>query len=545
MTEVIVKRVCRTVFLAPALLFGAALLLVSVSARASESCPEEDAAMKALSELEASRDAAAEGSVEKRSLTIRVGTAQQRLTAAVRACENKLTKAANDMTGMAECKAKQVEYENQARAQKPPGKIMEVFRWEGGKCVNLAANTKSITDADECNNASLFTELKGKNCKVALESVKSVKARTSAVTESTTAATTAYAGMQAMQATGAQDDAQSKQANVMQALAISKFATGALNLQGAMELKGAASGAEAAQSNISGAQQNLAQACANATDEQLCFYQNAQRFGIERNTLNYANFERMKRGAAQSQEQADAANALAKQSMITGAADMLVGLQAMKMAQMAQQNSQAMAPPPVGIPPPLGTVSLHSGQSAGSPGVAPGEVMAPVDYGNPSDGSTFGGLNKGRIEGTMAAGKMGTPTIFKPAASGLSGGGGGGGSASSGRGKGGKNNRPKSGVRNTALGEITHGNSVGFKGGGEKGGDGGAAAANPFADALAKLFPQDQSGKPVVDARQIASGGVFGEESQTEGATEVTSSDLSIFEQITSKYRQLDGSGRF
>jgi hypothetical protein len=85
-------------------------------------------------------------------------------------------------------------------------------------------------------------------------------------------------------------------------------------------------------------------------------------------------------------------------------------------------------------------------------------------------------------------------------------------------------------------------------GGGKAGGGGGSAAAekdNPLADMLAKLFPQGQDGKPVVDARQIASaaGGVSYEEDQEEPA--VTATDLSIFEQVSAKYRQLNNSGRF
>jgi hypothetical protein len=418
------------------------------------------------------------------------------------------------------------------------------YEWKGNTCVDRT-EVKAISDSDECNNASVFTELKGKNCKNALDAVKNVQARNSAITETTNAATTAYSGMQAMQATGNQDDALARQKNVYQALAVSKLATGALNLQGAMQLKSAASGAEDANSTITSAQQAITQACANAPDEQVCFYQNAEKFGISKDALTYANIERMKRAAAQSHDQAEAANNLAKQSMITGMADALVGLKAMQMAQMAGQAAQQMAPPPVVVPP--STIRFgQSGSSQGDASLAQGTPQAPVDYGVPTDAETFGEVSPGRIEGGLAPGRMGTPNAFKSASSKVSGGGGA--SASGGRSgssRGASSARGRGGPRNTAIGEVKPGGAPrGFMGGGDKG-DGAGAGANPFADALAKLFPTGQNGKPIVDARQIASGGFAQPEEQIEESNEVMATDLSIFEQITAKYRQLDGSGRF
>ncbi len=458
-------------------------------------------------------------------------------SAAVMACESNERRAVTARVGEEQCANKQADF-----SRKNPG-ARQMFAWRGGKCVDLSQEVKNITDSDECNNASIFSELKGKNCKKAADTIKSVQSRNSALTAATTAGTQAYSGFQAQQATGAQDDAQLRQANIMKAAAMSKFATGALNLAGAMQLKSAASGAEAANSTITEAQKNLAQACKNADDEQRCFYQNATKFGISSDAASYANFERMKRGASQSHDQAEAASALAKQSMITGAADMLVGLQAMKMAQMAQQNAGNMAPPPMVVPPPPNVHRFGSAQNPGSPNLVPSNPQAPVDYGVPKDGETFGALNKGRVEGSLMKGGMGVPNGFNSARSNVSGGGGGGSASSGGGGRGkGGGSRGGGGPRNTALGEIKHGGGVGFKGGGA-GGEAGAAG-NPFADALAKLFPTDEKGKTVVDARQIASP----EDSQYEEVLPeegVTASDLSLFEQITAKYRQLDGSGRF
>ncbi len=384
---------------------------------------------------------------------------------------------------------------------------------------------------------------KGKNCKKALDTVKSVQSRGEALTQAGTATAQMYGTSQVTQATGAQDDAQMRQANMMKMLMVTKALTGAAQLAGAAQLKAAASGAEDANSTITAANKNLADACASSTNEQACFYQNAQKFGLSNDSASYANFERMKRGAAQAHDQAEAANAAAKTSMITGAADLAAAAQAYRMMQMAQNNAQQMAPPPVmGLPPPPGVVRFGQSAPQEGPNLTNATPNNPVDYGNPQDGGTFGAQNKGRIENGMAPGRMGNPNVFKSASSGVSGGGGGASASGGGRGGGGgKGPAGRRGPMNTAMGEIKYGNAVGFKGGSEK--EGAAGAPNPFADVLAKLFPQDQNGKTVVDARQIASGGeAIADEEQ---ANTVTSSDLSLFEQVTAKYRQLDGSGRF
>ncbi len=434
---------------------------------------------------------------------------------------------------------------NKCLAQKNDPKIKGVYDWDPVKntCINYS-ETKDLAESDECASASVFGgELKGQNCKKALQTVESVQSRSSALSDATTAATTTYANMQATGATGAQNDAQTRQANIMKTLALSKLATGAINLQGAMQLKGAAAGANDAHSTITSAEQALAAKCSGVIDEQACFYANAKSYGIE--DPSQANFDRMRSAARQSQEQADAANAAAKQSMLTGAADMLVGLQAMRMAQMANQNAQQMAPPPA--PPMRAPSAISLGGNKGVPALPTlaGEVAPkPVDYGvAPEDGMNFGDQKSAPIEGTMENAKMGTPTVMKAATSGVSGGGGGGGGGSGGRGGGGGAPPPKNGgKRNTASGEYS------LDGAGGKGAPSAAKpdGANPLTDMLAKLFPQDQNGKPVVDARQIASsaGPVLMSDAEVAAESSVTATDLSIFEQISAKYRQLSDSGR-
>lgn len=511
------------------------ILALAPSALASDCSSSEavQAVQTRISDYEAKKAAATSDSDRQVYERLRADAVRDK-AAAITACENQTRRDVNNRVSEAQCAEKQAQY---ARAN-PNSRPMYTFR--GGKCVDLSQEVRNITDSDECNNASIFTELKGKNCKKALDTIKSVQSRNSAITQATTAGTQAYSGYQAMQATGAQDDAQLRQANIMKGAAAAKFLSGAANLAGAMQLQGAASGAEAANSTITEAQKNLAQACKNAVDEQQCFYQNATKFGISSDAASYANFERMKRGASQSHDQAEAAKALAKQSMITGAADMLVGLQAMRAAQLAQQNAQQMAPPPMLPMAPPAVHKFGSAQGMASPSLAPATPTGPVDYGNPSDGETFGAINRGRVEGSLMKGGGGIPNVFKSASSQVSGGGGGG-SASGGRGRGSPPRRG-GGPRNTALGEIKHAGAVGFKGGSGGAGD---PAGNPLADMLSKMFPQGENGKAVVDPRQLASpdGGQYLEEEQAEEGVEP--SDLTLFEQVTAKYRQLDGSGRF
>jgi hypothetical protein len=95
---------------------------------------------------------------------------------------------------------------------------------------------------------------------------------------------------------------------------------------------------------------------------------------------------------------------------------------------------------------------------------------------------------------------------------------------------------------NTTAGDFSLAGGGGARGAGagSKEDNGG----NAFADALAKLFPQDQNGKPVVALRNPASEGAATEASGAYADSQVYASDLSIFEQITAKYRQLSEGGR-
>jgi hypothetical protein len=443
-----------------------------------------------------------------------------------------------------------------ADCEKKHSAYPDAYGWDDAKsrCISKAnvASSKSLPESDDCSSASLFAgDLKGQNCKKAQAMVKDSEARTSAITGATTAATTVYSGMLATGATGAQGDAQSRQANIMKTLAMSKLATGLVNLMGAEQLRNAANDAAGASSTITGAQKNIQAACAteNSGDDEACFYQHAPEFGIQGDQRAYASYERMKRGAQQSQDQADAANSLAKSSMITGAADLMTGMQAMQAARLANNNAQAMAPPPfLGLRPPPTITRFGDGASGpAAPNLEQSGPAAPVDYGNPKNSEgTFGNARHGEMAGGMMAGKMGAPNVFKSASSGVSGGGGGGGGVGGGslRSGGGGAPRGKGGTRNNTIGEYNlAGGGKGSGGGGGGGSAEKADASSPLSDMLAKLFPQDQNGKPTVDTRQIATAAGSAPEA-TEQSDVVAPSDLSIFEQISSKYRQLSGDGR-
>ncbi|RYZ98540.1 MAG: hypothetical protein EOP11_20555, partial [Proteobacteria bacterium] len=163
--------------------------------------------------------------------------------------------------------------------------------------------TGSSGESGDCSNAGYFKgQLRGQACKETANTVKDVASQNEALTASTTAITTVYSSAQSMQATGAQGDAQERQKKIMQALAISKIATGGLALTNAMRLKNAASEAEEASSSISQAnkdlktfcdqQANLPDRAARLTSDQ-CFFKHAKDFKVESTEAERANFERM------------------------------------------------------------------------------------------------------------------------------------------------------------------------------------------------------------------------------------------------------------
>lgn len=421
------------------------------------------------------------------------------------------------------------------------------FNEETGECEEKEFGHKENPEAGDCNNAELFrgTNWKGEACKNTANTVKDVTVRQEAVTASAQAITTTYSAMQAQRTSGFQNDAQARQQKILQALAITKIATGGMQLAGAAQLKSSAGEAEAAASSISQGHKEIAAACSSRTDvsEETCFYEVASDKGLPSDKAAYANFERMKSASTQSQEQADAANNLAKANMVTGLADTLVGLQALQMSRQAQQNAMGMGLPPRA---PIPGYRLGSGQSGGlSPGVAPTTgTQTPSDFGLPGSDSGEFGVAGGGVGNGIKGGKgfAATPGM-KVEKSGVSSAGGGGAGSLRGGNAGGAGKRSGGGRTGTTLGEyqIGGGGGAAFRGGGGPAKD----EKNPFAEALAKLFPPDQNGNPVVDSRQLASEQAAEpvDESVFVGS-EVYASDPTIFEQIKAKYQQLANNGR-
>ncbi|MCO5142078.1 MAG: hypothetical protein M9962_03195 [Oligoflexia bacterium] len=424
------------------------------------------------------------------------------------------------------------------------------FEWDESafECKRLRNEAKSNPNDGECSDADLFSgSLKGEACKKANDKAASVGARNAALSQTAAMVTTGYAGMQAQQTTGFQDDAFKRQQNVMKAMAISKLVTGGMAFTGAMELKSAASDAETANSNISEAHKELLDTCAEMSEleSQQCFYKNAESVGIDADEKSYATFSRMKNAAEQSQEAADKANEMAKVSMISGFADAVVGMQAMKAAKQAQQFNGNMGAVPMAPPPPVYQFNPNSGASQGGGVGAPLAPPTP-DYGVPGDDTMYlGGPAEANIRGGLKAGGFIAPNVYKAGRSGVSGAAGGGGGGGGGRGgMGGSPNGKRSGPYNTSGGEYNLSGGGGTPSSGKSSGkkdDG----SNPFADALAKLFPQDEkTGKPVVDMRGLASTNQsIPEDAYISGNPEETVEELSLFEQVTKKYRDLTYSG--
>lgn len=447
------------------------------------------------------------------------------------------------------CKARDIKMKEDKK--KCDLKDQTLYKWNPkagtvGKCEDkIAENTKSNPNQGECNNAELFkgSNLRGEACKNAASTIKDVKTRQDALTATTAAAATAYSGMQATQATGQQADAQQRQQKILQALAISKIATGGLQLAGAAQLHSAAGDAEGASSSISAAHKEIAATCEqNKTlSAEQCFYVEAKKKNVPADSQAYVTFDRMKSASSQSMEQAEQAKKMAMASAITGMADTIVGLQALQMSKQAQQNAQAMGVAP-GAPP---TYRLNGASQGGlTPGlVGSAPAAGPEDFGLPGEGGNTLGIVGGKIGNSIKGGKGFAPSSFKPQKSTVSTTGGGGGGGGGGRGGGSGASRRGGSPTNTTGGEYTlGGGGAGFRGGAEN--EKADPGNNAFADALAKLFPQDQDGKPVVDNRGLASADetliedVYGAESG------VYATDLSLFEQVNAKYRQISNSGR-
>lgn len=445
----------------------------------------------------------------------------------------------------AECDKRNELIQRTARESGQDTSPKDVFHWKDGECV-ATKKTPSVNDAD-CGNASLFEGgLKGEACKKTATTVNDVQSRNKSVTETTNATASAFAQVTAMRSTGQQQDAQKSQQRIMQGIALAKMASSLSQLSGAAQLKSAAGEAEEANNKMTKAHKAIKVECdtnsalfkGNSED---CFYAIAGKYGVPATKVEYTNHERLLSGASQSQDQADRANNLAKSSTITGLADAMTGLQAWQASRMAAKNATGLNT----LPPPTFILNNGTGASA-QPGIGGiSNPASPHDYGNgDGSGATLGDVGGSRGDGGIMPGRYFGANGSAPAKSTVSAGGGGGGGLGGGRGGGGgASGRSKSkSSGGTGVGEYN------IAGGGMASphGSGGSKEAepanNPFADALAKLFPTDKEGKPIVDGRAIASD-PSGEQNANGEESMVFSEDLTIFQRISSKLRQLNSYG--
>lgn len=501
-----------------------------------EGCPEKETQERNIADLE---ERLARAKTEESSSSI---SSQSYIIST----QNELSRARTQLINAeAKCK-KRTDARNRAFAKcdKKDGKL---YRWNDEKqvCEDIREkNAKANPNSGDCNNAEIVKgQLKGQNCKIAADAVKDVSTRQEAVGATALAATQAYSTMQASQATGQQADAAARQQKILQGMAAMKLATGVLAMSGAATLKSAASGAEDASKNISSAHKDLYDYCnqdakvSKMTMEQ-CFYKHSAERGVPANAENYATFERLRSAADQSQEQADRANALAKTAMVTGAADTLVGLQALYMSRQQAQTAANYAPPPI---PPVQGIGLNAMMAAGTGGSIGSAGGAPPVAGDSGDGIGLGGEDGAQIKGGIGGKLNPNYNRYSPQKSGVTGGGGGMGGGGGGRGGGSGASRKGGAKGNTKDGEYTSGGAgVGFRGG--NGDKDAAAGANPLADMMSKLFPPNEAGKPVIDARDVASTETSYDEPEEQGGG-VTVAELSLFERINSKMRQFNGAG--
>jgi len=451
-----------------------------------------------------------------------------------------------------------------------------VYKWD--RYLKQCVENEKETAAGECSEADRLrgSKLNGEACQEASSTIRDVAAQQDGIGTTTQAAATAYSSMQAMQATGAQEDALARQQKILQTMALAKIATGGLALSGAAQLKSAASDAEGAAVEIGGAHGRIDSLCkkevekkeeeflrsiersgpydpkVGSTSDEMhreCFNRHAAS-SVSREALSYDTLLTMKEAARQSQAQADKANSMAKASLITGMADTLVGLQALALSRQTQQKQQMMLPP-VALPPGYQFPGARGGSGASAGGLVMGDANnLPADYGLAEGGGEGGLAIGGGAPGNSVRGPKfavnngaGTYKAGKSVVSRAGGGGGGGGRGGrGGDGSGGSRTPPRmrSGVDEYRL--PAGGDGPGGKGVARNSGK--AGENNAFAEALAKLFPQSTDGKPVIEApRDLASAGDAITEDAIVGS-EVYAADLSIFQQISTRYRELNSAGK-
>jgi len=406
-------------------------------------------------------------------------------------------------------------------------------------------------DDSDCRHANKFkgTTLHGERCSETASLLKETQTRNEAVNASSTALATAAATVNAMRTTGTAEDAQKAAHKTLIGMSLSKIAQGTSELKGAYDLRMASDDASDAALRMSNAYGAAKSTCLNeerpdvgAQAMNTCITTKLQS-NNSISDIKPSEYSRLIGASNQTQAQADKAKSAASQSMISGLANTLVSIQAMQAAKKAQQNAVNM-----GSAPGLQTFMLTPVGSAST-----GALGAGVEDVNNQDefptldttsGFTFAGGGGAGIRGGLAK-TMGGPGGAAPYGSAKSSVSGGSGGGAKGLGGGsGASKAPRRGSRGpTAIGDLGPGGSLPRYTPGGNGG-GGAAGDTALTDALSKLLGGDPTNMQKEVPRGIASIGDDAEqESPLAEESAVYEQDVSLFQIVSAKYRQLSGRG--
>ncbi len=452
---------------------------------------------------------------------------------AVWAEEKSATEKAQDSLDQAKEKLIECQSKGKGGCEKELAKVTKA-------AMNVGKAQNAQYESDECAKSNAFGgDIQGRNCVKAMRSVKEVATNNQLTSQVSTAAFGMTSQIAAMRSTGNQVDAQRTTGRIMQGAAVTKMLEAGVQGYGIKQLSESATAAETTSKKLSDLKEQIVTTCGvssnSAKEKEACARQlvtkaNGPKLSNDKDYDDIVTF--VSDAASQATEQANAARNAQTSSGAAAAINSLVGLQAWVQARRAMQFSQQMATPPQ-----VYALNPMTGSSAAP--VIPGAL--PDDFGaNGNDGSNLlgGPVRHGMTSkpSTPIVGAGSAPFVSRKAtiSSGSSLGGGGVGSGKSAA------TLPRKGARsyNSSIGSYEAGSGTP---GGSKGSSS-ADQSNPFADTLAKLFGADGSQDPgqlqgaVADGRSLASEGDMGN-------SEVYATEISIFEQVTTKYRQLAANG--
>ncbi len=413
-------------------------------------------------------------------------------------------------------------------------------------CQDNASNTKTKTDTSvdtsgDCGHANMFTgtnqdvNLKGNNCQVAADAVQNNKTRQQAVDSAALATTIGVGTLASNKAANdsSNNSAQNAQKMMMQTTAITKMVQAAEEAYSASQLNSAADAAKLANKNLKMASSNVTSTCNSDTQNADADCQRQLNLAAANSKLTTDQVGWISRGATEAKTQADAASSAGASQGMLAMTNGLIGAMTWMQAGKAAQNAN--------LAPALSYGLGGSMVSGGGPMVG-GTIANPSSGTDPGSGNALlPGTGTGGIQSGMMPGQspLTTPKGTVAATSTVSGnatGGGIGGGDSSGKSSGDK--KPQRGLGNTGVGTLGDGGGSIFRGGGGLGmKDGGPDTA--LTDAIKKMLNPDGTEKKE-DARSLASSG---QAPSGDSESFALPADVSLFQQITAKYHQLNTNG--